>query len=172
LQFDPKGRLGSGRREVLCGAPLVLGVKIDTAQAKSDQRTSLPLEVTMKDWPDDHWGRHIIGGRIRGPSRDTEAFKPWAVWINEPWPSPARLYWLPKPPPEAKGRNMRTFTIELRVDHDDPEKDEIIKEAGMAVAKHWYTKALLIKDRQKPMVAMHSNDFFAQEDQINLAEDI
>ncbi len=67
---------------------------------------------------------------------------------------------------------MKTFTIELRVDYSDEEKNDVIKEAIKVAAKHVYTTALLISEKRKPQVAVHSSDFFAGTEEIELADDL
>jgi hypothetical protein len=68
---------------------------------------------------------------------------------------------------------MKAFTIELRVHHQDPEKDTIIRDAMRVAAKHVYTTALLIADsNRKPQIALSSSDFFEAAEEISLADDI
>ena len=67
---------------------------------------------------------------------------------------------------------MRTITIELRVDYSDRSKDEVIIAAAKMAAKHIYTSALLISDKRKPTIALHSGDFFSGTEEISLADDI
>jgi hypothetical protein len=67
---------------------------------------------------------------------------------------------------------LRTFTIELRTDHNDSAKDEIILEAAKAAAKHMFTTATLIMDQRKPQIALQTGDMFVAQEEINLAEDI
>lgn len=72
---------------------------------------------------------------------------------------------------------MRTITIELRVDFDEstPEgklKLEIIMKAAKQGAKHLWTKALLIKDKRNPQIALLSGDMFTATEEINMEEDL
>lgn len=66
---------------------------------------------------------------------------------------------------------MKTFTIELRVDHDTTEKDEIIRKAAMKAAKALYTTAMMITDKRKPQISLESSDFIAGTEEINLMEE-
>lgn len=69
---------------------------------------------------------------------------------------------------------QKTFTIELRVHHDEPstEKDDIIRQVVIQAAKHVLTTALLIADRRKPEIAVSAGDMFAGVDKISMAEDL
>lgn len=67
---------------------------------------------------------------------------------------------------------LRTYVIELRTDHDDPEKDSICIESMRQAAKHAFTQASLLADKRKPQIAFRSGDLFEREAEIDLAEDI
>jgi hypothetical protein len=68
--------------------------------------------------------------------------------------------------------SMRTFTIELRVDDSDAEHVDIIKDAAKVAAKHLFATALLLPFRHKPQIALTGSDFFATQEEIELADDI
>ena len=67
---------------------------------------------------------------------------------------------------------MRTFKIELRVDDADKEKVKLIEQAAKVAAKHLLTTALLLADKRKPQIVLHSDDLFATEEEISLADDL
>ena len=66
---------------------------------------------------------------------------------------------------------MRTFKIELRVDYDDPEKDEIMREACRAACREMLATAHLISERDRqPRIALSSKDFFEADNDIDIME--
>lgn len=67
---------------------------------------------------------------------------------------------------------LKTFTIELRVDYDSPEKEQIILDAAKVAAKHLYTTAVLIADKRKPDIALSTSDLFVGASEISLADDL
>lgn len=67
---------------------------------------------------------------------------------------------------------MRTWTIELRTDHSDKQRDKAIEDAIKVAAKHVFTQAVVISDKRKPQIKVHSSDFIYGEDEISLAGDI
>jgi|ERR1035437_3421072 hypothetical protein len=69
------------------------------------------------------------------------------------------------------GAMQRQFTIELRVDYADAEKNETMRTALQAAARHVYATAVLLADAVKPQIAIFSDDFFAGHEQITLLED-
>jgi hypothetical protein len=66
---------------------------------------------------------------------------------------------------------QRQFTIELRVDYADAEKNDTMRTALQAAARHVYATAVLLADAVKPQIAIFSDDFFAGHEQITLLED-
>ena len=66
---------------------------------------------------------------------------------------------------------QRQFTIELRVDYADNEKNDAMRTALQAAARHVYATAMLLADAVKPQIAIFSDDFFAGHEQIALLED-
>ena len=66
---------------------------------------------------------------------------------------------------------QRQFTIELRVDYADNEKNDSMRTALQAAARHVYATATLLADAVKPQIAIFSDDFFAGHEQITLLED-
>src|ERR1035437_1859122 len=69
------------------------------------------------------------------------------------------------------GAMQRQFTIELRVDYADAEKNDTLRTALQAAARHVYATAVLLADAVKPQIAIFSDDFFAGHEQITLLED-
>ena len=54
---------------------------------------------------------------------------------------------------------QRQFTIELRVDYADPEKDDIIRSTCQRAARYVYATAALLQDGNNPQIAVSSDDF-------------
>lgn len=67
---------------------------------------------------------------------------------------------------------QRQFTIELRVDYADNEKNDAMRQALTAGARHIYATATLLADNVKPQIAIFSDDFFSGHEQIELLEDV
>ena len=65
---------------------------------------------------------------------------------------------------------IKNFTIELRVNHDDPsaDKDELIRVAVCQAAQQLLTSAMLIQDRRKPQIAVQMGDDFAANEEIDI----
>jgi hypothetical protein len=68
--------------------------------------------------------------------------------------------------------NMRTITIELRIDDDNEEKVQLIEEAAKQAAKHLWAQALLIAGKRKPDLAVRSEDMFAGSREIELLDEV
>jgi hypothetical protein len=66
---------------------------------------------------------------------------------------------------------QRQFTIELRVDYADNGKNEAMRKALQAAARHVYATACLLKDGVMPQIAIFSDDFFQGHEEIKLLED-
>lgn len=66
---------------------------------------------------------------------------------------------------------QRQFTIELRVDYADQEKNEAMRKALQQAARHVYATATLLADGVKPQIAIFSDDFFTGHETIALLED-
>ena len=67
--------------------------------------------------------------------------------------------------------SARTYFIELRVNFDDAlkkEKEELLLKAAARMAKGLCATAMMISDRSKPKIAMHSSDFFEGTEEIDL----
>ncbi len=68
---------------------------------------------------------------------------------------------------------QRQFTMELRVDYGPEEdKNEVMKKAWTAAARHVYAKACLLSQGQKPKIALFSDDFFVGHEEIELLDDV
>lgn len=63
------------------------------------------------------------------------------------------------------------FTIELRVDYADADKNEVMRTALQVTARHMFATASLLADGVKPQIAMFSEDFFDGHAEIALIED-
>jgi hypothetical protein len=66
---------------------------------------------------------------------------------------------------------QRQFTIELRVDYADSEKNIEMKKALQHCARHALATAALLADGVKPQVAIFSDDFFSGNEEIRLLDD-
>lgn len=64
------------------------------------------------------------------------------------------------------------FTIELRVDYDDKDKNEVMKAAVQKAARHMFATASLLTDKVKPQIAIFSDDFFTGQQPMELMGDI
>jgi hypothetical protein len=72
----------------------------------------------------------------------------------------------------SKGAHMqRQFTIEVRVDYADADKNAVMKETLQACARHAYATAVLLNDGVKAQVAIFSDDFFSGHEEIMLLDD-
>lgn len=68
---------------------------------------------------------------------------------------------------------QRQFTIELRVDYEDPDKHQEMRKAAAHAARHMHAIASLLADNGvKPQVSAFSDDWFSGQEEINLLEDI
>lgn len=67
---------------------------------------------------------------------------------------------------------IRQFTIELRVNYADAEKNDVMRKAIAAGARHIMATASLLADGVKPDIAIFSDDWFAGKEEINLLEDV
>ena len=73
----------------------------------------------------------------------------------------------------TRGAHMqRQFTVELRVDYADNDKNEVMRSALQHAARHVYATAVLLADGVKPQVAVFSDDFFSGHEEIKLLEDV
>ncbi len=67
---------------------------------------------------------------------------------------------------------QRQFTIEIRVDYADSEKNAAMKETLQQCARHAYATATLLSDGVKAQVAIFSDDFFSGHEEIMLLDDV
>jgi hypothetical protein len=65
---------------------------------------------------------------------------------------------------------VRTYTIEIRTDHETSSKDEMVKEMVRIAAKGLLTSAMLLQDRRAPQIAVESGDMFEQSKEIMLVD--
>ncbi len=69
---------------------------------------------------------------------------------------------------------MKTATIELRWDHSDASeeaKDKMLRTHLIQKARELKTLAMLTKGRYKPQIAIKMGDFFAVDEEIDLAKE-
>lgn len=72
----------------------------------------------------------------------------------------------------TEGAHMqRQFTIELRVDYADNDKNGEMRKTLQRAARHAYATAQLLCDGVKPQIAIFSDDFFSGKEEIMLLED-
>lgn len=68
---------------------------------------------------------------------------------------------------------QRQFTIELRVDFADPEKNEALRTTLQQAARRVLATANLIADNPKATkIAIFSDDFFSAHEEISLLDDV
>lgn len=73
----------------------------------------------------------------------------------------------------TEGHTMqRQFNIELRVDYEDPGKNDAMRKACADAARHMYAMAQLLADGVQPQIAIFSDDYFAGKEEIKLLEDV
>lgn len=72
----------------------------------------------------------------------------------------------------SEGEPMqRQFTIELRVDYEDNDKNDEMRKSTASAARHMYAMAQLLADGVKPQIAIYSDDYFQGNKEIELLED-
>lgn len=67
---------------------------------------------------------------------------------------------------------IRQFTVELRVNYADSDKNDVMRKSVAAAARHMFATANLLADGQKPDIAIYSDDYFAGRSEIELLEDV
>lgn len=67
---------------------------------------------------------------------------------------------------------IRQFTIELRVNYADSDKNETMRSACAAAARHMFATANLLADGTKPDIVIFSDDWFAGKEEISLMQDV
>lgn len=74
----------------------------------------------------------------------------------------------------AEGAHMqRQFTIELRIDYADNDKNEVMTKALKQAGRHILTTALLLRDEgMEPQIVVYSDDFFAGHSELKILDDI
>ena len=65
---------------------------------------------------------------------------------------------------------QRQFTIELRVDYADQDKNEAMRKALSAAARHVLATAHLLADGVKPQIVVFSDDFFTGHEEIAILD--
>lgn len=63
------------------------------------------------------------------------------------------------------------WTIEVRADFSDKEKNDVITRIVKSAAKHLHANCALLADGQRPQIAVFSDDFFIGREEIELLED-
>jgi hypothetical protein len=63
-----------------------------------------------------------------------------------------------------------TITIEIRFDHADRSKDELLTQVCRTAAKQILTTAMLLQDRRTPQIVLMSSNMFEREKEISLAD--
>lgn len=77
-------------------------------------------------------------------------------------------------PREQKEVRMtqRQFTVEIRVDYHDDQKNEEMRKALLRAARNLYATASLLKDTVQPEVAIFSDDFYHGHQELKLMDDV
>ena len=65
---------------------------------------------------------------------------------------------------------QKTYTIELRVNFTDDGKHDVMREAARDAARTILTTAMMLADKGKPQVALHSSDFFYGTEALSLED--
>jgi hypothetical protein len=65
---------------------------------------------------------------------------------------------------------QKTYTIELKVNFTDDGKHDAMREALRDAARTILTSAMMLADRGKPQVALHSSDFFYGNEDFSLED--
>ena len=64
---------------------------------------------------------------------------------------------------------MKTYTLELKVDYLDEQKYKIIEQQLEKAAREVIAVAMLLQEKRKPQVALHSEDFFKGNEELEIA---
>lgn len=75
-------------------------------------------------------------------------------------------------PLKEEAKLIRQFTIELRVNYADADKNDVMRKACAAAARHMFATANLLADGVKPDIAIFSDDWFAGKEEISLMDDV
>jgi Ser-tRNA(Ala) deacylase AlaX len=67
---------------------------------------------------------------------------------------------------------LETFTIEIRVDHDDPVKLQAVTDLCRMHTKSLLASCMLLQDVRPPQVSLTSANMYEREKEIDLAEDL
>lgn len=67
---------------------------------------------------------------------------------------------------------MKTITIELRYDADDPEQEKVIILAAKRGAKHLLTQAMMLSGDRQPKILVHNESLIFGKDEIDLEGDL
>lgn len=65
---------------------------------------------------------------------------------------------------------QKTYTIELKVNFTEEGKHDVMREALRDAARTVLTTAMMLADKGKPQVALHSSDFFYGNEALTLEE--
>lgn len=68
--------------------------------------------------------------------------------------------------------SRKTYVIELKAEFDDETRHAALQKILRRAARQIYTSAMLLndKERAKPQIALHSEDFFAGTEQLTIKE--
>jgi len=66
----------------------------------------------------------------------------------------------------------RSYTLEIRTDHDKDDKDGVVLNLIRMAGKHALAQCLLLQDRRPPQISLQTSDMFEAAREINLADDI
>jgi len=68
--------------------------------------------------------------------------------------------------------SRKTYVIELKAEFEDETRHEALQKILRRAARQIYTSAMLLNDKErvKPQIALHSEDFFAGTEQLTIKE--
>lgn len=68
--------------------------------------------------------------------------------------------------------SLETLTIEIRTDHNDPEKDKLAIQLVRSHAKAMLSSLMLLQDKRPPQMSLLHSNMFEREKEINMADDV
>lgn len=112
----------------------------------------MPMDFDLSTSPDDEWFNQLLDWKLNSPRE-----------LNKRRLSAT----------QTGGAMQRQFTIELRVDYADQDKNAAMRGALQHAARHVLAVAGLITDSGvKPQIAIYSDDWFSGHEEIKLFDDI
>ena len=66
---------------------------------------------------------------------------------------------------------MKTYKLELKVDFQDEDKYKIIEQQLERAAREILAVAVIIQEKRKPQIALHSEDFFKGNEELEIVSE-